>query len=154
MIVKVTGTVAVVVFVSEPLMLPEPLEPIPKTEMLLFRVQSKTVPGTLLVFTIVVMAEPSHMVCEVGVATPTGVGLTNNVAGIVVPKGQPVALVGVMVKVTVIGAVIVLVNVPLIFPVPLAAMPVTAAVLFLVQVYPPAPPESTIVVMADPEQLV
>lgn len=45
--------------------------------------------------------------------------------------GQLLA-VGVMVKVTVTGAVVVLVSEPLILPEPLAAMPVTVAVLFLV----------------------
>ena len=46
--------------------------------------------------------------------------------------GQPLAA-GVMVNVTVTGAAVVLVNEPLIFPLPLAAIPVTATVLFLVQ---------------------
>jgi hypothetical protein len=46
--------------------------------------------------------------------------------------GHPLA-VGVIVKVTVTGAVVVLVNEPLILPVLLAAIPVTATVLFLVQ---------------------
>ena len=47
--------------------------------------------------------------------------------------GQPVA-VGVMVKVTVIGAVVLLVSVPLIvLPLPVPAIPVTPAVLSLVQ---------------------
>lgn len=46
--------------------------------------------------------------------------------------GQPLA-VGVIVKVTVCWAVVVFVSVPLIFPEPLAAMPVTFTVLFLVQ---------------------
>ena len=45
--------------------------------------------------------------------------------------GQPLA-VGVIVNVTVTGAVVVLVNEPLMFPVPLAAIPVTVPVLFLV----------------------
>ena len=42
--------------------------------------------------------------------------------------------VGVIVKVTVIGAVVVFMSVPLISPLPLAAIPVTEAVLSLVQV--------------------
>ena len=46
--------------------------------------------------------------------------------------GQPLA-VGVMVKVTVTGAKVVLVSVPLILPEPLAAIPVTVALLSLVQ---------------------
>jgi len=64
--------------------------------------------------------------------------------------------VGVIVKVTVNGALVVLVNVPLILPEPLAAIPVTVAVLFLVQlkVVPETAPESTIVVIGVPEQIV
>lgn len=46
--------------------------------------------------------------------------------------GQPLA-VGIMVNVTVANALIVFVNVPVISPLPLAAMPVTVPVLFLVQ---------------------
>ena len=46
--------------------------------------------------------------------------------------GQPLA-VGVIVNVTSTGALVVFVNVPLIFPLPLAAIPVTATVLSLVQ---------------------
>lgn len=70
------------------------------------------------------------MVCEEGVATTFGVGLTNTVAVTGVP-GQLFA-VGVIVNVTVIGAFVVLVNAPLILPEPLAAIPVTVPVLFLV----------------------
>ena len=79
----------------------------------------------------VVIVDAEQMVCEAGVATALGVGFTNTVAVIGVP-GQPLA-VGVMVKVTVIGANVVFVNAPLILPDPLAAIPVTVAVLFLVQ---------------------
>ena len=46
--------------------------------------------------------------------------------------GQPLA-VGVIVNVTSIGALVVLVSVPLILPVPLAGIPSTVTVLFLVQ---------------------
>lgn len=60
-----------------------------------------------------------------------GVGFTSTVALIGAPA-QPFAL-GVIVKVTVTGAFVVLVSVPLILPVPLAAIPVTVPVLFLVQ---------------------
>ena len=61
----------------------------------------------------------------------SGVGLTVTVAVTDVPK-QPLA-VGVMVKVTVTGVLVIFVNVPLILPAPLAAMPVTVATLSLVQ---------------------
>ena len=61
-----------------------------------------------------------------------------------------------MVNVTVTGALVVLVNEPLIFPALLAAIPVTAAVLSLIQLYtvPAILPDDTIVVMAEPEQIV
>ena len=65
-------------------------------------------------------------------ATAFGVGFTSTVAVIGVP-GQLFA-VGVIVNVTVTGALVVLVNEPLILPEPLAAMPVTVPVLSLVQV--------------------
>ena len=60
-----------------------------------------------------------------------------------------------MVKVTVTGAAVVLVNVPLISPVPLAAIPVTSTVLSLVQLntVPATLPLFTIVVMDEPEQM-
>ena len=59
-----------------------------------------------------------------------GVGLTSTAAVIAVPV-QPFA-VGVIVNVTVTGAFVVFVKVPEILPLPLAVMPVTVAVLFLV----------------------
>ena len=58
--------------------------------------------------------------------------LTNTDAVMGVPL-QP-SFTGVIVKVTVTGALVVLVSVSLMFPDPLAAIPVTATVLFLVQV--------------------
>ena len=56
---------------------------------------------------------------------------------------------------TVITALVVLVSVPLIFPVPLAAIPVTVTLLFLVQLntVPGTVPVSAIVVIAEPEQI-
>ena len=64
--------------------------------------------------------------------------------------------VGVMVKVTVTGANVVFVKAPLISPIPLAAIPVTDTVLFLVQlnVVPAVLPERTIVVIVAAEQIV
>ena len=79
----------------------------------------------------VVIVAPEQMVCDAGVATAFGVGFTSTVAVMAAP-GQPLA-VGVIVNVTVIGALVVLVNAPLIFPEPLAAIPVTVPVLSLVQ---------------------
>ncbi len=85
--------------------------------------------------------------------TIAGAAPTVTVAVTGVP-GQPFAT-GVMVKVTVIGLVVVLVSVPEIFPVPLAAMPVAVVVLSLVQlnVVPVTLPLITIGVIA-PEQTV
>ena len=90
------------------------------------------VPATAPVNTIGVIAVPEQIVWPAGVATAFGVGFTSTVAVVVGPT-QPFA-VGVMVKVTVTGAVVVLVSSPLMFPIPLAAIPVTATVLSLVQV--------------------
>ena len=59
-------------------------------------------------------------------------------------------------NVTVIGALVVFVNVPLILPAPLATIPVTVATLSLTQLYtvPATLPVSTIVVIVEPEQIV
>lgn len=65
------------------------------------------------------------------VATAFGIGLTRTAVVIPLPL-QPLA-VGVMVKVTVTGAFVVLVKFPLMSPLALAAIPVTVAALFLVQ---------------------
>jgi len=130
--VKVTVTGALVVLVNVPLISPAPLAAIPVTAALLSLVQLYTVPATALPFnTIVVIADPEQIVCDDGVAVAEGVGFTSTVAVTGVPE-QPLAF-GVIVKVTVTGALVVLVNVPLISPEPLAAMPVTATVLSLVQ---------------------
>ena len=76
---------------------------------------------------------PEQAACDAGVATAFGVGFTSTVA-VVVGPAQPLA-VGVMVKVTVTGLMVLLVSVPLIgVPDPLAAIPVTAMLLSLVQV--------------------
>ena len=68
---------------------------------------------------------------------------------------QPLAE-GVMVKVTVIGTFAVLVSVPLIFPEPLAAIPVTTPLLFLVHanVVDGVALLNTIIVIGEPEQTV
>ena len=80
---------------------------------------------------IVVIDPPEHIVCEAGVATAFGVGFTNTVA-VMADPGHPFA-VGVIVKVTVSGAFVVLVKLPPMLPLPLAGMPVTVAVLSSVQ---------------------
>ena len=82
------------------------------------------------VSTIVLIDAAEQIVWLGGVATAFGVGLTSTVAVIGKPT-QPFA-VGVIVKVTVIGALVVLVKVPAMLPVPLTVMPVTVAVLLRV----------------------
>jgi hypothetical protein len=76
-------------------------------------------------------AAPLHFTW-LATAFTVGVGLTVTVAVVFGPTQVPD--VGVITNVTVTGAVVVLVSVPLMLPLPLAAMPVAAAVLFLVQV--------------------
>ena len=98
--------------VNVPLILPEPFAAIPVTATVLSRIQLYTVPATLPVNTIVVIAEPEQIVCEDGVATAFGTGFTTTVAVTGVP-GQLLAD-GVMVKVTVTGALVVLVKVPVV----------------------------------------
>ena len=89
-----------------------------------------------------------------GVATAVGVGLTKTVAVIAAP-GQPFA-VGVIVNVTVTGALVVFVSVPEMLPEPLAAMPVTVPVLLRVQAYvvPLTAPVNTMVLIEAAEQMV
>jgi hypothetical protein len=103
-----------------------------------------------------VIGRPEHTVCDAGVAVAVGVGLTTTVAVIDGPVQvtPPLVKLGVMVKVTVMGADVVLVSVPIMSPAPLAAIPVTVTVLFLVQVkvVPTTLPDSTIGVIATPEQ--
>jgi len=77
---------------------------------------------TLLLNAIGVIVDPEQTVCDDGVATATGLGFTSTVA-VMDPPVQPLA-VGVMVNVTVTGAVVVLVKAPAILPDPLAAIPV------------------------------
>ena len=159
-IVNVTVTGALVRLVKLPLInvVPDPLDAIPIAVALLSLVQSNTVPGTLPVKLIVVIAEPEQIVCDDGVATALGTGFTTTVAVMDGPVQVTPAFVndGVIVNVTVTGALVVLVNVPLILPAPLAAIPVTATVLSLVQLntVPATLPLKLIVPMAEPEQMV
>lgn len=87
-------------------------------------------PLTKLLNTMSVIALSEQMVCDDGVAVTSGVGSTNTVAVIDEP-GQLFAD-GVMVNVTVTGALVVLVSEPETSPLPLAAIPVTLTLLFLV----------------------
>ncbi|MNQ59300.1 hypothetical protein D3C85_735330 [compost metagenome] len=153
-IVKVTVTGAFIVLVRLPLMFPLPLAAIPVTVPVLSLVQLKVVPATFPESTIVVMAPVEQIVCAAGVADAFGVGLT--ITAVVIDAPGQLFAVGVIVKVTVIGAFVVLVKLPLMFPLPLAAIPVTEAVLFLVQLksVPATFPESTIVVIVPAEHIV
>jgi hypothetical protein len=79
----------------------------------------------------VVMVAAEQIVCDNGVADAAGPRFTSTVAITGVPV-HPLT-VEVIVNVTVTAAVLVFVKVPEILPEPLAAIPVTEAVLFLVQ---------------------
>lgn len=105
--------------------------------------------------TIDVIAVPEQIFCDDGVAVavpPTGFTTTAAVVGVLL---QPFK-VGVTVNVTVTGAPVLFVKAPLIFPVPLAAIPVTTAILSLTQLYvTPLPlPFNEIVLIPVPEQTV
>ena len=104
------------------------------------------------------MADAEQIVCATGSATAFGTGLTTTEAVIGVPMQVVPAFVklGMIVKVTVTGKLVVFVNVPLILPVPFAAIPVAEAKLSLVQLktVPTTLPVRAIFVMADAEQMV
>lgn len=117
--------------VKLPLMFVLPLAAIPVTVAVLFLVQLKVVEPRLDESTIGVIGLPEQIACAAFDATAIGAGLTRTVVVIAVPL-HPFA-VGVIVKVTVTPAVVVLVKLPLMFPLPLAAIPVTLAVLSLLQ---------------------
>ena len=153
-IVKVTVTGALVGLVKVPEMLPLPLAAMPVTVAVLLRVHAYVVPVTFPVRTIVAIEVAEQIVCAAGVATAFGVGLTRTVAVIGKPT-QPLA-VGVIVKVTVTGALVVFVKVPEMLPLPLAAMPVTVAVLLRVHAYvvPVTAPVKTMVLIDEAEQMV
>ena len=156
--VKTVVCITPTALVSVPEILPVPLAGMPVSVMVLSLVQLYTVPATLPLSTMVVIVELLQIVCDAGVATAFGVGLTNTVAVILGPVHVTPALVkvGVIVNVTVTGAKVVLVSVPDILPVPLAAIPVTVATLSLTQLYtvPATLPVSTIVVIGTPEHTV
>jgi hypothetical protein len=127
--VKVTVTGALVVFVNDPLIFPEPLEVIPVTATVLSLVQLNVAPpGVLLLIAIVVIDAEEQIDCEEGVGVAFGMGLIKTVA-IVGGPGQLFA-VGITVKCTTVGFEFV--NVPLISPVPLDGIDGTE-VLSLVQ---------------------
>jgi hypothetical protein len=70
-----------VTFVSVPMMLPEPeAKPVTLIRLLLVHVYVVPPNPLLVLCTIVVIGSSEHTVCEEGVATPTGSGLTVTVA--------------------------------------------------------------------------
>ena len=79
------------VLVSAPLILPVPLAAMPVTVPVLSLVQLNTVPATLPVSTIVVIVAPEQIVCDDGVATAFGIGLTVmvNVFGVPLQVAPP-----------------------------------------------------------------
>ena len=85
--------VALVVLFSVPEILPVPLAAIPVTVALLFLTQLYTVPATLPVSTMVVIAVLLQIDCDDGVATAFGIGFTTTVAVIGVPVQVTPALV-------------------------------------------------------------
>ena len=101
-----------------------------------------------------VIAVPEQMVWDDGVATALGMGFTVTCLVTVAPL-HPLAD-GVILKVTTCGVLVVLVSEPEIVPVPLAGIPVTLTVLFLVQLntVPATGPLRVMGVMAEPEQMV
>jgi hypothetical protein len=135
-IVKVTVTGVVRVVVKVPLILPVPLAAIPVAVATLSLVHLYTVPATGLVKLIVVIGVPEQLTWNAGVATAVVVGWIVTVAVTGVPTHP--AAVGVMVNVTVMGALVVLIIKPVIEgPEPLACIPpgaVVLVVLFLVHV--------------------
>ena len=153
-IVNVTVTGKKVVLVSVPVITPLPLAAMPVTVAVLSLVQLNIVPVTLPVKTIGRIGLAEQMVCDAGVAVASGVGFTRTVA-VTGNPGHPLA-VGVIVNVTRTGAKVVFVSVPLILPVPLAAMPVTATTLSLVQLklVPATFPVNTIGRIGLAEQMV
>jgi hypothetical protein len=114
-----------------PVTLPVPATGIPLIIIVLLRIQLKTVLPTVLLNIIGFIISPSQTDCAVGIAVAVGIGFTITDAAIGVPI-HPLTD-GVMVNIAVIGAFVLFVGVPVMFPVPLLGIPVTAAVLFLTQ---------------------
>lgn len=130
--VNVVVTDAFVEFINAPLMSPVPLAAIPVKVPVLSLVQVNTADGVALVSAIVVIAAPEQTAWLDGVAVIFGPGFTVTVA--VMPGPAHPFDTGTIVNVTVTGEEVVFVKAPLIFPLPLAAIPVTVPVLSLVQV--------------------
>ena len=91
--VKVTTCVVVLLLLKLPDILPVPLAAMPVTVILLSLVQLYSVPATLPVSTIVVIAVLLQIFCDDGVATAFGIGFTVTVAVIDGPVQVTPALV-------------------------------------------------------------
>ena len=142
-LVTVTVTVVIPTLKKEPLPLPLPLLVV--APMKLYVTAGAGTPVTVVLYVTVLPHWFGALFTVISAGQViVGAAFTNTVAVIAVP-GQPLNT-GVIVKVTVIGASVMLINEPLISPDPLAAMPVTPAVLSLVQlnVVPLTAPLSTI----------
>ena len=153
-IVNVTVTGDDVGLVNTPLISPLPLAAIPVIVPVLFLVHVYVVDGTVLLNTMLAIPAPEQIVCVDGVANASGLGSTVTVA-VADGPAHPFA-VGVIVNVTVTGNNVVLISAPLISPLPLAAIPVTVPVLFLlhVKVVDGTEPLNTMFVIPVPEQIV
>ena len=125
-IVNVTNTGAFVVFTNVPVMSPVPLAPIPVTLATLSLVHTRLAPATELDNTTGIVDMPEQTVCDAGTAWATGIGLTRTVDVIAGPW-QPLA-VGVIVKVTTIGVLVIWFSEPIMSPLPKSGIPLTPTV--------------------------
>lgn len=148
-IVKVVTWFTAVALVTVALIFPEPLAGIPPIFAVLSLVQSKVVPAKpLVVLKTMFATDPVQTLCDAGVATAKGVGLTTISTVVGGLEGQ-LAADALIVKVVVWSTLVMLVNVPvMVAEVPLAAIPVRFAVLFLVQLkVVPATPLGFVIVI-------
>jgi hypothetical protein len=143
--VAVTGALVPLIAVKDAIF-PEPLAARPIDGVLF--TQLNVVPATGPLNVTGAVAAPLHTVWFGGTGLTVGVGFTVTVAVIGAPV-HPLA-VGVIVNVVVCTTLVVLVSVPLMLPVPFAAMPVKFTRLSLVHAYvvPPTAPDNTMLLSA------
>ena len=132
MMVKVTVSGCPVVLTNVPLIGPVPLAGMPVASVTLSRVQLYVIPWNVLEGMISVIG-PEQIVCVAGLTVEGGIASPTVTVAVKGVPGQPL-LDGVIVKVTVTGALVLLMKIPLIFPVPLPPIPDTSVVLSRVQV--------------------
>ena len=133
--------------------MPVPLAVKPDTPAVAVAVHAKVAPATLDVNVTNEVLPPEQIVWVNGELVTVGVGLTITVAVIAAPT--QVLAVGVILNVTVIGALVVFVKEPLILPLPLLAIPVTPGLsLVQLKVVPPTVPVIATVVIGFPEHIV